>query len=1226
MSLVNLNSTDVSVSLPRYDPNVIQNPTQTDTLSNFGWASDVNDSNTLMAIAAPSYNRNAIVHLSSLTFTPSTITNYVYIYQNVDFNWTLIQTITNPGLDTDNFGFDLSFSTTDGSYLAIGTFNRSSAVAKAYVYTSDGAETPTFSLADASATFDSGNHAVSDATNIGFRVKLDNDGDHLLLMGTTGIIFQFARSGNVWALEAANTLTATGDASTEGLLLGLDANSDHSTIVRGSPFFPLAAAKAAQTGIVEIFVNNILSDSITGSAGDRIGAAVAISNNSNYIAFSTIKLAADLDLRVQNTDGTVSIYVLVGSTYTLQQVLIGSDTNANIGSFGSALALSTAGNKIVIGDAYNSNYGGAAYIYIRTDDDWGTLSAGDRIANFEFDSSEVDNEVVTLTSSNNTFTIRTPFNATTYSVDLTTGSYNSSTLATELGSKLSTATGDVYTVTNTNQLTFTITTDGNAFEIILGASTLTAPLGFASAGSITSATSQTSTQLSTLLYSGTEMGRDVSSSDEFTTYATTGLPGKLRESITGVGLGIVFFSTASLNLFQSALTIDTTDSSALLVRRNNNTQDVFKVDTTTGVSPEGAVISEGILCANNTQDSTSTTTGSVVVKGGVGIAKSVNIGTDLTVINDTTVSGNFIQDLLSSSFAFPEKNKETTVNTTLALNDVQIINDEMFVVASAQALVGSAINITSISKANSAIITTTAPHGFTGFEQIVITGNDLNNPTANIFGTVEFGASGSTFEIVGGYDTTASSGGGLGGTVQETTTTGLTLIIYDISNPEVAPTQISSTVIDSGTAFVANVYITGRYLFTANQSTSIFVMDIIDRTAPVLVNTFTTGILCRRMSGDGKYIFLSSDTQTEIIDFSDPLNPVTVSTTAAVAGFASFQNHSRGHLYIGDRRIIDYSDIRNPVSIHDSGSAIGGHMQIQGNYMYGASSTTFYIRNISETDNITTESSSTFLTSTDHFLNVYGNLVFVVSLIGGLITVIDVSDVVNPVVITQQALDVGQLEQEFIISRNYMYIFAKDEVLNMPTTLRRFTLPTADVPLLESGKIRAGELTVLQNLKVGTNIHVNGSVQGMGSANFSGFGSNGINSLGTFSGTDNPFFTVSTKRTGSFDLGDGNVAAGTTLGAAGTLLFTGHKMFVIECYVAVDTTTPLLSNYRLVGVNESISGDAWTLAVTRNGATDPLVVFAIDGPSGQLQYSIAVAYSGTFSSNTLYFEIVSDFV
>jgi xanthine/CO dehydrogenase XdhC/CoxF family maturation factor len=49
------------------------------------------------------------------------------------------------------------------------------------------------------------------------------------------------------------------------------------------------------------------------------------------------------------------------------------------------------------------------------------------------------------------------------------------------------------------------------------------------------------------------------------------------------------------------------------------------IGSVSGGCIEGAVISEGILCANNALDSTSTTTGSVVVKGGVGIAKSVQI-------------------------------------------------------------------------------------------------------------------------------------------------------------------------------------------------------------------------------------------------------------------------------------------------------------------------------------------------------------------------------------------------------------------------------------------------------------------------------------------------------------------------------------------------------------------------------------------------------------------------
>ena len=56
----------------------------------------------------------------------------------------------------------------------------------------------------------------------------------------------------------------------------------------------------------------------------------------------------------------------------------------------------------------------------------------------------------------------------------------------------------------------------------------------------------------------------------------------------------------------------------------------------------GDVGSTGVLTLSNATDSTTTTTGAVKIAGGVGIVKSVNIGQTLTVSGDTTLSANVV--------------------------------------------------------------------------------------------------------------------------------------------------------------------------------------------------------------------------------------------------------------------------------------------------------------------------------------------------------------------------------------------------------------------------------------------------------------------------------------------------------------------------------------------------------------------------------------------------------
>ena len=84
--------------------------------------------------------------------------------------------------------------------------------------------------------------------------------------------------------------------------------------------------------------------------------------------------------------------------------------------------------------------------------------------------------------------------------------------------------------------------------------------------------------------------------------------------------------------------------------------------------------------------------------------------------------------------------------------------------------------------------------------------------------------------------------------------------------------------------------------------------------------------------------------------------------------------------------------------------------------------------------------------------------------------------------------------------------------------------------------------------------------------------------------------------------------------------FAGQKMFVIEAYVEIDAGTDLWSHYQFVGVNESLTGNAWTLTVTRNGVTDPAITFSITA-AGQMQYTTPT-YAATFVHAHIYYEVV----
>ena len=92
-----------------------------------------------------------------------------------------------------------------------------------------------------------------------------------------------------------------------------------------------------------------------------------------------------------------------------------------------------------------------------------------------------------------------------------------------------------------------------------------------------------------------------------------------------------------------------------------------------------------------------------------------------------------------------------------------------------------------------------------------------------------------------------------------------------------------------------------------------------------------------------------------------------------------------------------------------------------------------------------------------------------------------------------------------------------------------------------------------------------------------------------------------------------------TLGSGTDLLFTGQKIFVLQAYVEVDAGTDLWSQYQFVGVNESLTGDAWIMDVTRVGTVDPGITFSITA-AGQVQYTNPT-FVATFVHAHIYYEI-----
>ena len=329
-----------------------------------------------------------------------------------------------------------------------------------------------------------------------------------------------------------------------------------------------------------------------------------------------------------------------------------------------------------------------------------------------------------------------------------------------------------------------------------------------------------------------------------------------------------------------------------------------------------------------------------------------------------------------------------------------------------------------------------------------------------------------------------------------------------------------------------------------------------------------------------------------IVDVSDPTTPTLLNTVATTDDNSFSLTIQGNYLYAPETGpyttiIYDITDPTTPVELDrtniNNGTSNGTSLLVQGKYAYQVIAANGFNE-------------------------------------GGSIAVFNISDPTDIVQIGSIAITTPE-EGYFrfptpMVQGKYLYGFGRTQA--MPgLELFRFELPYTELVNCSLNYADIGE-SVVNKLEV-KNLNVTNILNSSVPASFSSVGNSGISTLATMSSTNNPLFTTSSRRTGSFAMADGTGPV--TLGDGTDLLFTGQKTFVLEAYVEVSAGTDLWSHYRFVGVNESLVGDAWTMTVTRDGVTDPGITFGITA-AGQVQYTTPT-FVATFVHAHIYYEITS---
>ena len=201
----------------------------------------------------------------------------------------------------------------------------------------------------------------------GIAVVLSNDGNTALIGGTNQF-WVWTRSGTSWT-QQAGPLTGTGQTGTAGSQgMSVALSSDGNTAAVGGPLDNFTSINGQAVGAVWIWTRNgntwTQGSKLVASPnnGSRQGSAVALSSDGN-----TLLVGGPLE---NSSLGATWVWTRSGSTWTQQTKLVASDILNSYSSQGASVALSSDGNTALVGASSDANNVGAASIFTRSGSIW----------------------------------------------------------------------------------------------------------------------------------------------------------------------------------------------------------------------------------------------------------------------------------------------------------------------------------------------------------------------------------------------------------------------------------------------------------------------------------------------------------------------------------------------------------------------------------------------------------------------------------------------------------------------------------------------------------------------------------------------------------------------------------------------------------------------------------------------------------------------------------------
>lgn len=434
------------------------------------------------------------------------------------------------------------------------------------------------------------------------------------------------------------------------------------------------------------------------------------------------------------------------------------------------------------------------------------------------------------------------------------------------------------------------------------------------------------------------------------------------------------------------------------------------------------------------------------------------------------------------------------------------------------------------------------------------------------------------------------------------------LNVIDIANPAV-PVIVGSiqdaTLLDAA----EDIFVVGAYAYvTTEGGTYLTIVDVSNAASPVITGSVSSATALNETEDvfvSGRYAYVTSDPSDTftIVDVGNPQAPFVVASITGTALNGAEGVHVVGnYAYVAseDYKGVAVIDVSNPTAPVIRGSVTNASLLdfasgifVSGRYAYVSSAATSDRLVVVDVSNpasptVTGSVSNALFNDLDN-LYVAGNYAYVTSASTNSLVIVDVSSPTTPTVIDSITSSLLETPIGIVVDGRYAY------TTNLTGTGRMsvFDIGGTTVQTLHAGEVRAGTLKAAQEVTIGNNLTVGGSLE-VGRGGFLSNGPGAFNSYATTSLASVPTLSLNLTDSNSNSVVDVLSLSHAATSSSSNNIGTG-LLFAAEDASGIATSTGRIASILTNTSTSSLRSELTFSTRTTSGALTEAMRISDDG-------------------------------